>query len=191
MIDKIILKLHSIGAIKFGSFEIKKDFLSPFQIDFSGVISHPALAKDICGALSEKAKNLSFDLFCGTPLVGAAFATYIAWESEFPLIALRSNGIAKVEGTYKSGQRCLLLQDILLTGTLALHSVEDLENEGVEVRDILSFIDMELGGKKQIKDKGLINHSLIGVKEVIQILFDAGKLRGDSFKLATDFLEDV
>ena len=175
--NDLIIKLHSIGAIKFGSFEIKKDFLSPFQVDFSVVISHPTVAKEMCAALTEKMKNLSFDLLCGVPVVGACFANYIAWENEVPLIALRTDGKSpKVQGSYKSGQRCLLLQDILLSGMATLDATSDLEDEGVEVRDILAFFDLGLGGKKKIKGRGYLPHCLIDISEAIQILFDSGKL---------------
>ncbi len=185
---ELILKLYALGVIKFGSFEIKKDFLSPFQVDLTRVISYPQVAKEICNALWEKAVHLSSDLICGVPLAGSYFANYIAWEQELPLVACHEGG---VEGIYKTGQKCLVLQGALLSGTHTLDTIEMLEDGGLEVRDVLSFLDLGLGAKKKIKTRGYVSHTVIGMSEILQILFDANKLGGDNYKLATDFLENV
>lgn len=192
--QELILKLHSIGAIKFGSFEIKKDFLSPFQIDFSIAISNPKVAKAICAALYDKAQHLSFDLLCGVPLFGACFANYIAWEKELPLVLRRQEvkgKVQKIVGSYKTGQSCLVIQDLSLSGQHTLETVEDLEEEGIKVAGTLAFIDYEMGGKKKIKARGYVPHAVIGIKEVLQLLYNSGKLAGDNYKLTSDFLENV
>lgn len=186
--QELILKLHAIGAIKFGSFEIKKDFLSPFQIDLKGVISHPQVAKELCNCFWEKAMHLSFDLLCGVPITASCIATYLAWEQELPLVALHEGHI---EGIYKTGQKCLVLQDMHLSAAHTLDTIETLEEEGIKVRDVLTFLDLGLGAKKKIKGRGYVAHAVIGMPEVLQILFDAKKLAGDNFKLASDFLENV
>jgi len=191
---ELILKLHSIGAIKFGNFEIKKDYFSPFLVDFSIVISNPIAAKGVCDALFEKAQNLSFDLLCGVPLFGSSLATYIAWEKGMNLVLRRQEvkgHVHKIEGSYKSGQSCLVIQELSNSGLHTLDTKEDLEEEGIKVVDTLAFIDSELGGKKKIKSRGYVPHAVIGMKEVLQILFSENKLAGDNYKLANDFLENV
>jgi len=191
--EELIIKLHSIGVIKWGSFEIKKDYLAPFQVDFRVVISHPGLAKQTCALFWKEAEKFSFDLFCGVPLMGALFANFLAWEKEAPLVLRKSEAKsgdlhAKIEGSYKSGQRALVLQDQFLTGNPTLDLIEDLESEGITVHDALAFIDLELGGKKKIKTRGYVPHYVITMSEVLQILMDAGRLPGDMFKLISDFL---
>jgi uridine monophosphate synthetase len=191
---ELIVKLHSIGAIKFGNFEIKKDFFAPFQIDFSVIISNPLVAKAVCAALYEKAQHFTFDLICGVPLFGACLANYIAWEKELQLVLRRQEvkgKMHKIEGSYKTGQSCLILQDLCISGQHTLETIEDLEEEGIKVSDSLAFVDYELGGKKKIKGRGYVPHAVIGMKEVIQILHSSGKVGGDHLKLASDFLENV
>lgn len=182
-----ILGLHAIGAIKFGNFEMKKGFLSPFLVDMKGVISKPALAKDVCHLIWEKAMHLSFDLISGAPLVAGCLANFIAWEQEIPLVACYDQ---KVAGIYKTGQKSLLLQDLDVTGSPTLDVIEVLEAEGIVVRDILTFIDMGFGAKKKIKTRGYVHHAVLTMNEVVQILFEEGKLTGDSYKLTSDFLEN-
>ena len=189
----LILKLHAIGAIKLGTFEIKKNFMAPFHVDFKGVISRPEVAKQICSLIWEKAQHLSYDLLCGAPLIGACFANFLAWDQNLPLILRRINVknpelCTKIEGTYKTGQRCLVIQDINLSGMDALETIEDLEGEGIEVRDVLAFIDLELGSRKKIKSRGYVPHFVLSISDALQTLFDAGKIPGDKYKIASDFL---
>lgn len=183
-----------MGAIKFGTFEVKKDFVAPFQIDFSRVISNGKVAKEIAELMWQKGKNLSFDIVCGVPFVAQCFATFLAWEKEIPLVVRRTDSKAgklssKIEGSIKSGQRCLLLQDVSYFGEHTQDTIDDLEAEGISVKDVLTFLDLNFGGRKKLKSRGYVFHSVIGIEEVIQILFDARKLSGDSYKLACDFLE--
>ena len=186
--ETAIARMHALGAIKFGSFEIKKGLQAPFQIDLKGLISHPEIAKHICDLYWEKAKNLTFDLLCGTPLTGACFANYMAWNRNIPLVCLNSSGF--VEGMYKTNQRCLLIQDIFLSDADTLEAIEHLENGGLIVHDILASMDLELKAKKKIKRRGFIPHELIPISKALNILFEADKIPGDRFKLVNDFLEN-
>ncbi len=185
-----IASLHAIGCIKFGQFEIKRDFVSPFQVDLTGVISRPQLAKDVCRALWEKGRKFDFDLICGVPSVGAMLAGFISWEYEFPMVMKRSDGREGVQilGNFKSGQKCLVIQDVLISGQSTLNFVDTLEAEGLKVVDTLSLIDLQIGGKKKIKNRGYSPHAVFGMGEVVESLFEKGKLPGDQYKLAGDFL---
>lgn len=192
--NDLILSLHAIGAIKFGTFEIKREFISPFRVDLSGVISHPKIAKKVCSCIWEKGQSFSFDLLCGVPLIGNCFANYLAWEHNLPLVVCRQDKAqakmqTKIVGSYKTGQRALLIQDLHIFGTSTLDTIDHLESEGIEVRDILTFIDLGFGAKKKIKARGYIPHAVITISEIVQILFEANKIPGDTHKLTADFLE--
>lgn len=193
MQQQLILRLHAIGAIQHGSFALRKDFIAPFQIDLKKVMSHPQLAKQICEILWEKAQHLTFDFICGTPVLGQLLATYISLTHDIPLVIRRTDakkGQPSIEGIYKSGQKCLVIGEGLIAGTEVLDTVDVLIDEGLEVRDTLNLVDFELGGKKKIKLRGFSPHSSFSVTELMQILFDAGKIPGDAHKLISDFLKE-
>jgi orotate phosphoribosyltransferase len=97
----------------------------------------------------------------------------------------------KIEGSYKSGQTCLVIQDLSISGQQALDTIDDLEEEGIKVADTLAIIDYEMWGKRKIKSRGYVPHSLITIKEVLQILYNHDKVAGGNYKLTSDFLENV
>lgn len=190
---ELMIKLHTLGVLKVGTFELTKDFVSPFAIECRSLISHPKVAANICHHLWEKGKNLPHDLLCGVPHVGACFANYIAWEKDVPLILCQESAAfglqERVMGMYKTGARALLIQDSLVFGSDVLETIESLEEEGVLVRDVISLFDLELGGKQKLKKRGYVSHSVFLISEALQILSEVGKIPGDAFKLAEDFLE--
>lgn len=190
---EVISALYRIGAIQFGQYAIKRDFVAPFQVDLTPLLSETELAREICKLLWEKARKFEFDMICGLPTIGALIAGFISWEVSFPMVAQRLDGKEGVQilGKYKSGQRCLLFQDILGFGGDTLAFVDTLEAEGLTVIDSVGLIDLEMGGKKRLKTRGIAPHCLFGMKEVIEVLHENGKIPGDQHKLSTDFLESL
>lgn len=192
-INKIILSLHSLGTIQFGKYEIKRNFTTPFQVDLASMISEAELAKAVCKILWEKIRKFDFDLICGVPTIGALLAGFISWEVSFPMITQRSDGKSGPQflGKFKSNQRCLVIQDVLGFGVNVLSFVEKLEEEGLKVIDSVSLIDLEIGGKKRLKSRGISNHSVIYMKDIMETLFNKEKLSGDKYKLTKDFFENL
>lgn len=194
MTKSVLLELHRIGVIRFGQFEVKREFISPFHLDFSPILSHPEVAKGVCEALWEKMSHFSFDILCGGSIVGGCLASYLALVHDVTQVVRRADApelAPKIFGSFKSGQKCLLLEDFFLTGTPSLDVIDDLEAEGLEVRDCVSLIDFGLGAKKKIKARGYTPHFVFSMREVINLLFEEGKIAGDAYKLSTDFLESV
>jgi len=192
MMEELIQKLYSIGAIKLVPSDQRG--APPFQIDLSVVISHPTIGKNMAAALWEKAQGLCFDLLCGGSPLGSCIAAHLSWNQEKPLVACHKeakSGIHRtILGSYKTGQRCLLMQDHLASGNSTLHTIDHLEEEGLEVKDVVAFLDLQLGAKKKIKGRGYIPHCLITISEVVQILYDANKIGGDIYKFTLDYLEE-
>src|SRR5690606_14812513 len=117
----------------------------------------------------------NFDLICGVPYAALPMATAMSLESYLPLIIKRKeakeHGTKKlIEGIYKKGQNCLLVEDVITSGKSLLETIPEIEDEGITVSDIVVVLDREQGGKELLEAKGYRVHTLFTISEVCKML---------------------
>ena len=185
-LEEIILELHSLEGIKFGSFQLKNGITSPVYFDLRVIISRPELLKNVSNLFSkELEKVIKPDLVCGVPYTALPFATLVSVDNAIPMIMrrkeLKSYGTKKVlEGNFNKGQNCLILEDVITSGSSVLETTEVLEKQGLKVQDVFVFLDREQGGKTNLENNGLKVRSIVNVTDLLQILFDNGKIHEDT-----------
>lgn len=183
----LILKLHEIGAVKFGSFTLKSGIVSPIYIDLRVIISYPQVLKGIADALWEKTNSLSYDLVCGVPYTALPIATAFSLKYDVPMVMRRKEakdyGLKKmIEGVFQKGQQCLILEDLITSGASILETLEPLEKEGLIVKDVAVIINREQGGEARLNEKGLTLHSLFSLKDLLQTLRQADKISEEIYE---------
>ena len=68
--EGLVLKLHEIGAIKFGTFTLKSGIESPVYVDLRVLVSHPEVLENVADALLEAVQDVHYDVLCGVPYTG-------------------------------------------------------------------------------------------------------------------------
>ncbi|MBU2542434.1 orotate phosphoribosyltransferase [Patescibacteria group bacterium] len=177
----LILKLHKINAIKFGEFKLKSGIISTIYIDLRVTISYPEVLKMVAEAMWDKISDLNFDILCGVPYTALPFATVMSAEHNKPMVMRRKEvkdyGTRKaIEGYFEAGQNCLIIEDLITSGSSVFETIEPLEHEGLKITDIVVLVDREQGGKKHIEDKGYNLHSVLTISQVLETLETEGKL---------------
>lgn len=192
-IKSIILDLHAIQAIKFGSFTLKSGITSPIYFDLRLIISYPSLLKKISKELEKLMEPLSFDLICGVPYTALPIATALSLDLNVPMLMRRKEvkdyGTKKsIEGAYQKGQSCLIVEDVITSGASILETVVPLEQEGLVIEDVVVVLNREQGGVERVKEKGIFVHPLIGIHDLLKVLFLDKKISESTFREVNEFL---
>lgn len=172
---ELAVKLHKIGAVKFGLFTLKSGLKSPVYIDLRILVSFPEVLRLVARQLAAKSEGLKFDLIAGIPFAAIAIATAVSlernWKMVFPRKEQKDYGTkAMVEGKFEKGQTVLVIDDLITTGASKFEAIAPLEKEGLIVKDVLVLVDREQGGKKELLNEGYHLHSVFTAAELLEIL---------------------
>ncbi|MEC5156922.1 orotidine-5'-phosphate decarboxylase [Chryseobacterium sp. MP_3.2] len=190
---EFFLECYKLGIIKFGRFTLKSGIESPFYVDLRPLSSDPKILKKLANYLLDMLPLDNFDLICGVPYAALPMATAMSLESYIPLIIKRKEakqyGTKKMlEGIFSKGQNCLLVEDVITSGTSLLETIPEIENEEITVSDIVVVLDRQQGGREILEHKGFRVHTLFTISEVCSMLKEEGHLSDEEVGRINDFL---
>src|SRR4030065_1607197 len=132
---KILIK---IDALKSGISNLTSGKASPYYVDLRVVPSFPDAFTQICDYyaqyINQEIGPKNFDRIAGVPIAGIPFASQIAYNLKKPFLYVRK-GIRRhgrkrrVEGILVSGNRVLLVDDLVTTGLNLKHAGEVIRAE--------------------------------------------------------------
>jgi len=172
---RIVGLLKQIGVIQTGEFTLKSGKKSDLYFDLRKLYSDPTIFKIIC-SLMWNLVDTDYDLICGVPTGAIPMATIMSAERECPMIILRKEekqygGKNLVEGTFEKGDRVLLIEDVMTTGSSIQESIEKLESLELKVVQTIVVINR---GSNLIK-------SLLTEQDIRDIIFLPEKMKTRTF----------
>ncbi len=178
---QLILSLYQIGAVKLGHFTLKSGQTSKIYIDLRQIISYPAILQDVSNAIWQTVSHCSPDIICGVPYTALPIATCISLEQQIPMIMRRKEKKdygtkQQIEGAFKAGQRCLIIEDLITTGSSVIETAHDLEAAGLIVTDAALLIDRQQGGKENLENQKYKVHSVFTLQEILQTLIHSTEI---------------
>jgi uridine monophosphate synthetase len=190
---RLICDLFKINAIQFGEFILKSGIKSPFYIDLRRVVSYPVIMKQITKLFADAISNLKFDLITGIPYTALPMASQLASKVNKPLIyprrEVKSYGTARqIEGVYKPGQKCLVIDDVMTTGESKLEIGEILEESGLTVKHFLVLIDRSSKGKETLEDHGYSLTAILSISDILKILEEEEYISKNQLNTVSTFL---
>lgn len=83
----------------------------------------------------------------------------------------KAHGAARqVEGPFRSGDRVVVVEDVITTGGSALKAIEVLRAHGADIAGVLALVDREEGGRELLEREGLRVVSLARASEILPLL---------------------
>ena len=192
----VICQLYDIGAVRVGEFTLASGLTSNIYIDLRQIISYPELLKAVSELIWASLSGVKADLMCGVPYTALPIATAIALENNIPMVMVRKEpkkyGTKKqVEGVFKPGQSCYMIEDLVTTGGSVIKAANILEAEGLKVNDVAVLIDRQQGGKANCQTNQYHLHAVMTITEVIDVLREAGKLSDEENGLVDKHLQTL
>ena len=168
--QELLQSLTEINVIKFGEFTLRSGVISPIYIDLRSIIAYPQLLRSVANALWD-AVNSHPTLLCGVPYTALPIATCISLDQNLPMVICRKEakdyGTKKqVEGIFKKGQNCLIIEDVVTTAGSVLKTIEILEQQGLQVTDVVVLVDRQEGGREALEKKGYRLHAVFTLSEL-------------------------
>lgn len=182
----LILQLFDIGCILFGEYVQASGAVFPYYIDLRKIISSPQVFDAVIAAYGEILRNLQFDRIAGIPYGSLPTASGLALRLNRPLIfprkEVKAHGARRlVEGHYEAGETAVVVDDILISGKSAMEGAEKLKSCGLQVQDIVVFIDHEGGVRDRLAENGYTAHAVLKISEINQTLYSAGRIDESQF----------
>lgn len=193
--QNLIEKLFEIGAVKFGEFKLKSGIMSPIYVDLRVIVSYPEVLKLVAEAMWNKINNLEFDLICGVPYTALPIATAISITHNLPMVMRRKEvkdyGTKKaIEGAFATGQKVLIVEDLVTSGLSVFETSEPLEHEGLKITDVVVLLNREQGAEENLKNKNLNLHAVFTINELLQTLLEKNKIDKNIYDSTMQFISD-
>jgi uridine monophosphate synthetase len=191
--------LVSIGALKFGEFTLASGKQSPFYLDLRLLASHPRVLNMAARAYADllTTGDLHYDLLAALPYAALPIGTAVSLQTGDPLVYPRKEakaygGKRAIEGNYSSGQRAIMLDDLVTTGGSKVQAAQPLRDAGLIVDDIIVLIDRS-GGKApaELAAHGLRLHSVMTMEHIVQHLSARGAISPQQKQDVQHFLAGV
>jgi uridine monophosphate synthetase len=186
----LILQLYDIGCILFGEYVQASGAVFPYYIDLRKIISNPQVFDKVIHAYAEILKNLHFDRIAGIPYGSLPTATGLALRLNYPMIfprkEVKAHGARRlIEGNFDAGETIVVVDDILISGKSVMEGAEKLKVSGLQVKDIVVFIDHGHGVQQRLLENGYNSHAVLKISEITETLYQAGRIDESQFHAIT------
>ncbi len=170
---------------------------SPVYCDNRLLISTVPARERIVSAFVEAIRPLGVDLIAGTATAGIPWAAWISQELKLPLVYVRSSSKEHgrknaVEGAVVTGQKAVLIEDLISTGKSSIAAGEKLREAGVTVPVIMSIFTYDFPEVRTVfKEAGFALASLSNFEVLAQVAFEDQLLDAGSLSQVLNWKESV
>jgi orotate phosphoribosyltransferase len=202
-IAQALIETQSVLVRPDEPFQLASGRLSPVYVDCRRLISFPQVRRSITEAFAQIVQQHmgGIDVLAGGETAGIPFAAFLAVELNRPMIYVRKapknyGQGSQIEGVLHTGQRVLLIEDLVTDGGSKLEFAKGIRAAGGVVSHCLCVFEYysERAGLRQARDRLKENeitlHSLTHWDEVLDLLISQGRLTSAQQEQIRAFLKN-
>ena len=191
----------SIGAVSFvpnAPVTFKSGIVSPVYCDGRKLPFAPGPWHTVIAGFQQliAEQGIAFDVLGGIETAGIPHSAALSYamnrSSIFIRKAAKEHGLKRrVEGGDVTGQRVLLVEDVVTTGGSSLSGVEALRDEGAVGEDCLAILRYDFANAtERFAEAGVRLHTLTTFEDLLACAADTGVLDADGVGTLHDWLAD-
>ena len=190
-LKELVIDLFDIKCLLFGEFEQSSGAIFNYYVDLRQIISDPALFHRVLDCYAQVLRTLKFDRIAGIPYGSLPTATGLSLQLHKPLVyprkEVKAHGTRRlVEGEFNEGETVAVVDDILITGGSVLEGIAKLESSGLNVNDVVVFLDhggqQDTRAKERLNAKGLNIQAVLSLETISDVLEEAERISADQAK---------
>jgi len=194
-------KLLQINAVKLSinePFTWASGWKSPIYCDNRKVLSYPYIRdfikSEMCNVVFQQFPEAS--LLAGVATAGIAWGAMAADQLKLPFVYVRpkpkEHGLGnQIEGYYQSGQKTIIIEDLVSTAKSSLQVVEVLRNCGLDVIGMVSIFTYGFEVANQaLKKERVAYTSLTNYDHLINIAVEKGIISSDQESILLKWREN-
>jgi orotate phosphoribosyltransferase len=167
--EQLIRRIAEVALLR-GEFTLRSGRKSSYYLDKYRFETQPDVLAALGQLLAERV-GPHIDRIAGAELGAVALAAASAMAAQKPFVIVRNKkkeyGTAKqVEGVLNSGEKVLVVEDVLTTGGQVLESCQALRDAGAVIDKIVGVIDRQEGARENIEQAGYRFEALFTVADL-------------------------
>ncbi|MEH7222499.1 orotate phosphoribosyltransferase [Bacillus sp. JJ1566] len=153
---------------------------SPIYCDNRMTLSFPKVRQEIAKGLSELITTHypEAEVIAGTATAGIPHAAWVSDVLHLPMVYVRSKAKAhgkgnQIEGKVAQGQKVVVIEDLISTGSSAITAAQALQEAGCEVLGIVAIFSYQLqAAAERLKAAELSAHTLTDYPILIEVALE-------------------
>lgn len=197
-VAKILLELNAVTLNSQKPYRYASGLLSPVYTDCRVLMAYPDKRREIRDYYIESIKNsgVEFDVIAGTATAGIPHAAWIADKLNLPMVYVR--GKAKdhgkenlMEGILETGQKAIVIEDLVSYGDSSINSVNVVRKAGGEISHVFSIITYGFAKAQQnFTETNLTLISLTAFQDVVEQAQKLNYINKEEMKIILDWTLD-
>lgn len=177
---EIASSLLSIGAVELrpqNPFTWTSGIKSPIYCDNRLTMSSPVVRKQIASALARNIQDFfpQTEVIAGTATAGIPHAAWVSDVLNLPMVYVRSKAKEhgrgnQIEGKLATGQKVIVVEDLISTGGSSIDAVRALEAQGCEVLGVVCIFTYNLNRADELFEEARIKYiSLTNFDALVEV----------------------
>lgn len=197
LVAKILLQEKAVFLRPEDPFTWTSGIKSPVYCDNRLLISTVTARDFIIKAFSKAVSEMRVDVIAGTATAGIPWAAWIAQELKLPLVYVRSSSKDHgrqnaIEGQVNSGEKAVLIEDLISTGKSSIAAAHKLMEAKVSVASVMSIFTYNFTQAQEIfKSENLATHSLTNFEILAKVAYDNKMLNEEALNQVLEWRKSV